>query len=149
MTPACTSVQCARGSVGGALAVVELGLAPGPGPAGIEAVAVAADLSVVEPSRVPAAISVAAAPQGLAALSAFGAHRATGVSAGSPRLHRVGLETEARAAVTSGAALVVTGTLAEARAAAGEDIRPPRRCLRMGHAAVARVGKRMIASQRC
>lgn len=112
-------------------AITELELKPGPGLAGLEAKVVAAG-SLLAPSRVPATISLVTGLWGLVALSSLGPHRAPEVSAGSPLLHHVGLEMEARAAVASGAALLVTGTLAEPRAAAGEDIGPRRSCARTG-----------------
>lgn len=88
----------------------------------------AAGLSAVVPSRGPVGLSVVSPSRGLAALSAFGPHLTSRLSAGPQRLDQVGLETETRATVTSGTGLLVVGTLAEARAVAGDDIGPPGKC---------------------
>lgn len=115
-------VQLAVRSAAGAIAAAVAGLAPGPVPTGLGAgvgrgvTVVAAGLAAVPPSR------------GLAALSAFGPHLASSVSVGLQWLDQVGLETETRATVTSGAGLAAVGTLAETRAAAGDGIGPSRKC---------------------
>lgn len=110
------------GSAAGAIAAAVVGLAPGRVLTGLGAgvgrgvTVAAAGLAAVAPSR------------GFAALSAFGPHLASRVSAGLQQLDQVGLETETRATVTSGAGLAAVGTLAEIRAVAGDGMRPPGKC---------------------
>lgn len=130
-------LQRAVGSADGAFTETELGLALwqvmaglGAG-AGIGAMATGAatGLLIVTALCDPAVLAVASSPA-LAALSTFGPHLVSKVSAGLQRLDQVGLETETRATVTSGARLAAAGTLAEARAAAGDGMGPQRKCPR-------------------
>lgn len=128
-------VQLAVGSAGGAFPAAVTGLTPGPVLTGLGAgvgrmvVVAVAGLAAVAPSGGPAALSTVVPSLGLAALSAFGPHLASRASAGLQRLDQVGVETETRVTVTSGAGGAAVGTLTETRAAAGDGIGPSRKCL--------------------
>lgn len=104
--------------------------------AGIRAMGsvVTAGLAAGALSGGPAHLAVAPS-QGLATVSVFGPHLAPRILEGPHRLDQVGLETDMRATVASCAELPAVGTLSEARAAAGDDIGPPRQGLGGGNSA--------------
>lgn len=87
----------------------------------------AVGLAAAPLSRGPAVLEVAPS-QGLVTLSVCGSHLVPRVSAGPQRLDQVGLERDTRATVTSCAVLEVVGTLTEARARAGDGIKPLNKC---------------------
>lgn len=130
VTQHCFWVQLAVCLSGGALT----GLEPRPVLSGVgvgSGVAVPAMAMVgVAPSRDPAALPANAPSRGFAPLSAFGVHLGLRVSWGPQRPNQIGLETDMRATKISGVGLVAMGILAEARATAGDDIGPPRKCPR-------------------